>query len=100
MALNTPLMAEQRLSVNEQATLPELIEQISHTHLLDDELFHKLVQLDAAYCQLELGLYGLCADCEMEIEPERLAADPTEQRCAVCGEKHLREHRQELRLNH
>jgi len=40
--------------------------------------------LDASLCQIQLGLYGVCSDCEDPIELERLADDPTTQRCAKC----------------
>ncbi|OBT03967.1 conjugal transfer protein TraR [Shewanella sp. UCD-FRSSP16_17] len=81
-------------------SLTELIELMSQQNLTDTPLFGQLTRLDAALCQLELGLYGLCSDCESDIESERLAVDPTEQRCACCAEKHRNEHRQELRLSH
>ncbi|EKE68751.1 TraR/DksA family transcriptional regulator [Gallaecimonas xiamenensis] len=47
-------------------------------------LCQRLTQVEAALCQLDLGLYGICCDCEAEIELDRLAADPAEQRCARC----------------
>nr|WP_227006749.1 TraR/DksA C4-type zinc finger protein [Shewanella donghaensis] len=81
-------------------SLTELIELMSNQHLTDSPLFEQLTRLDAALCQLEIGLYGLCSDCEADIEVERLAADPTEQRCAHCAEKYNQEHRHELKLSH
>ncbi|WP_394131014.1 TraR/DksA family transcriptional regulator [Shewanella maritima] len=98
--LQTPLIAQQKSMIDINAPLNELIEQLSKTHMLDSAIFDKFVQLDAALCQLELGLYGICSDCEMEIEPERLLINPTEQRCANCAEKYNAEHRHELRLSH
>ncbi len=41
----------------------------------------------ATLSQIELNIYGLCADCERHIETERLCADPTTQRCHKCAEK-------------
>lgn len=82
------------------ASLTRLIEWMTaneHTH---PSLFKRLMRLDAAYCQLELGLYGLCADCEVEMETERLSQDPTLQRCTPCDVKYHGQHRQELRLDH
>ncbi|MDO6619441.1 MULTISPECIES: TraR/DksA family transcriptional regulator [unclassified Shewanella] len=81
-------------------SLTELIELMSEQRLTDTPLFGQLTRLDAALCQLELGLYGLCSDCESDIEAERLAADPTEQRCAHCAEKYNQQHRHELKLSH
>ncbi|WOT06414.1 TraR/DksA family transcriptional regulator [Shewanella youngdeokensis] len=81
-------------------SLCELIEKMTQANLCDHPLFLKLMRLDAARCQLEIGLYGVCCDCEATIEAELLIADPLEQRCSNCNNQFKREHRQELRLNH
>ncbi|AZQ10009.1 TraR/DksA C4-type zinc finger protein [Shewanella khirikhana] len=81
-------------------SLGELIDTLTALHLADEPIYERLTRLDAAQCQLDLGLYGLCADCESEIESERLIADPTEQRCLACDDHFRHEHRLELRLNH
>ncbi|ABE55669.1 hypothetical protein Sden_2389 [Shewanella denitrificans OS217] len=81
-------------------SLSELIEWMTAQQLGHHSLCQRLMQLDAAYCQLELGLYGLCADCETQIEAARLSQDPTAQRCNHCDNKYHRQHRQELRLDH
>ncbi|WMC11909.1 transcriptional regulator, TraR/DksA family protein [Oceanimonas pelagia] len=47
-----------------------------------------LRQADAALCQWQLGLYGLCSDCEAELEPVQLLADPCRQRCDSCEQKY------------
>ena len=78
----------------------ELIEIMMQAHLCDHPLFFELMRLDAACCQLDIGLYGVCSDCEENIEAELLAANPLEQRCLSCNNQHRREHRQELRLHH
>ncbi|GIU53583.1 MULTISPECIES: TraR/DksA family transcriptional regulator [Shewanella] len=98
--LNQQVNVNSAAQIHFNMSLTELIELMSAQKLTDIPLFAQLTRLDAALCQLELGLYGLCSDCESEIEAQRLAADPTEQRCAKCGEKHRQEHRQELRLSH
>src|SRR5690554_4452616 len=36
----------------------------------------RLKQVDAALCQWQLGLYGLCSDCEVQLTQEQLYADP------------------------
>ncbi|MDD8057769.1 MULTISPECIES: TraR/DksA family transcriptional regulator [Shewanella] len=82
------------------ATLEDIIDFMPQVKLANTELFTQLMKLDAALCQLDLGLYGLCSDCEMEIEISRLINDPTEQRCASCQRKYMSEHRLELRLSH
>ncbi|MFQ6370427.1 TraR/DksA C4-type zinc finger protein [Shewanella sp. YIC-542] len=81
-------------------SISEIIDAMVKAELCHHPLYNRLNRLDAAQCQLDLGLYGLCADCENEIEPERLAMDPTEQRCQHCSEHYAHEHRQELRLSH
>lgn len=81
-------------------SLSELIDKLTEIKLSEHPLYHKLLRLDAAACQLDLGLYGLCSDCEAEIETQRLLSDPTEQRCASCAEHHKHEHGLELRLSH
>lgn len=48
----------------------------------------RLKQVDAALCQWQLGLYGLCSDCEVQLSEEQLYADPCMQRCGVCEQKH------------
>ncbi len=47
-------------------------------------LTDRLGQVEAALCQLDLGMFGLCADCESEIAPQQLESDPTTQRCNHC----------------
>ncbi|QUN07029.1 TraR/DksA family transcriptional regulator [Shewanella yunxiaonensis] len=81
-------------------SISEIIDAMVGAELCHHPLYEKLNRLDAAQCQLDLGLYGMCADCESEIEPERLAQDPTEQRCQCCSEQYAHEHRRELRLSH
>jgi len=43
-----------------------------------------LKRIDAALCQMDLGLYGLCSDCEEPLSIEQLEQDPTLQRCPRC----------------
>lgn len=44
----------------------------------------RLKRLDAALCQMDLGLYGFCSDCEEPLLAEQLEQDPTLQRCPRC----------------
>lgn len=48
-----------------------------------------LKQVDAALCQWQLGLYGLCSDCEAELTFEQLYQAPCRQRCTPCEQKYL-----------
>lgn len=95
------LAARKQICIDSQgANLCELIALLTEAALCDHPIFSKLTKLDAAFCQLDIGLYGLCSDCESEIEAARLVKDPTEQRCAQCAEQYAHEHRHELRLTH
>ncbi|WP_350433051.1 TraR/DksA C4-type zinc finger protein [Shewanella sp. H8] len=98
--IKKPLQATDVAHISMKTPLGNVIDYLSQIKLSNTDTFSKLMRLEAAYCQLELGLYGICSDCEMDIEPSRLISDPTEQRCAHCEQKFLSEHRHELRLNH
>ncbi|WP_417761105.1 TraR/DksA C4-type zinc finger protein [Shewanella sp.] len=101
-AIETELRQELTAIATELTDLPlnDIVEQLATSPLCRQSIYQRFVRLDAAICQLELGLYGLCSDCEAIIEPARLQADPTEQRCSLCDEHFRHEHRQELRLTH
>ncbi|KPU82696.1 hypothetical protein JI57_03680 [Psychromonas sp. PRT-SC03] len=51
-----------------------------------------LKNIDAALSNLHLGMFGVCSDCEEEIELERLKEDATQQRCQRCAEKYNKQH--------
>lgn len=79
-------------------TLFEQLHQLNNDELLESlqqlenpkssKIRSRLQAIDASLCQLELGLYGYCADCEKTIEPELLQRDPTSQRCRRCDSIH------------
>jgi DnaK suppressor protein len=56
------------------------------------DLDHTVVQrqldavrdIDAALARIMAGQYGICVDCGVEIEFERLSAFPTAKRCVDC----------------
>ncbi len=50
----------------------------------------EIQQIDAALARLEAGEYGLCADCEQEIDPRRLKALPYALLCAECASRRER----------
>ncbi len=50
----------------------------------------EIQQIDAALARLEAGEYGLCADCEQEIDPRRLKALPYALFCAECASRRER----------
>ncbi len=45
----------------------------------------EILQIDAAIARLEAGEYGLCRDCDQEIDPRRLAALPYALLCTECA---------------
>ena len=45
----------------------------------------RLQQIETAIARLEIGKYGYCAICNVEIEDRRLEADPSTTICAKCG---------------
>ena len=84
-ALDTHLAGQlKQLSADEWADQPALIAwpQLA-PHI------KQLKKVDAALCQQQLGLYGLCSDCEVELSREQLYQDPCRQRCSLCHSKHL-----------
>jgi RNA polymerase-binding transcription factor DksA len=62
---------------------PDFLEK--HFLLNHEPKLNRLVQLEAALAQFEIGQYGYCADCEEPIELEQLDADPAAQRCKRCS---------------
>jgi DnaK suppressor protein len=47
----------------------------------------KLLAIDAALQRIEAGNFGLCSDCDEEINPKRLEGDPTHTLCIDCASK-------------
>ena len=68
-----------------QCERDQLVELTSRLDLpkVEQSLAH-LKRLDAALCQMDLGLYGLCSDCEEPLAIAQLEQDPTLQRCPRC----------------
>lgn len=49
--------------------------------------FQRLMELEAALCQIDIGQFGYCCDCETKLDLLELSKDPAKQRCPVCEEK-------------
>ena len=47
--------------------------------------------IDAALNNIDIDMYGLCADCENEIGIEALKINPTRQRCESCEIKYQKQ---------
>ena len=50
----------------------------------------ELAQIDAAIARVEAGEYGVCADCDQDIDPRRLAALPYALLCTECASRRER----------
>lgn len=76
---------------------PELL-----NHWLTPELevkTRRLEAIQAALSQMDMGLYGLCCDCDSRIERHLLKQDPARQRCAHCEQSYQDKDHQRSRLN-
>ena len=49
--------------------------------------YDRLMKVEAALCQMDIGQFGYCCDCEQAIEPELLEQDPAAHRCGGCHAK-------------
>tara|TARA_R110001583_G_scaffold77554_1_gene211070 strand:- start:10444 stop:10851 length:408 start_codon:yes stop_codon:yes gene_type:complete len=66
-----------------------LIDSLIHCESHSLNLYKKQIQnIDAALQGMELGLYGLCSDCETELDVNSLFECPTKQRCNHCETKY------------
>jgi RNA polymerase-binding transcription factor DksA len=57
-----------------------------------DMHINELRDIEAAMRRLNVGAYGVCIECDDEIEPERLRACPTAKRCLPCQQNYERNH--------
>lgn len=69
----------EKLCVDDLLELASKIEIPAITHKISE-----MKSIDAALNNMQIGMYGLCADCEEQIETARLDLDPTTQRCLAC----------------
>lgn len=65
---------------------PELLNQWLTPEL--EAKTRRLEAIQAALSQMDMGLYGLCCDCDSRIERHLLQQDPARQRCAHCEQKY------------
>jgi DnaK suppressor protein len=57
-----------------------------------DMHINDLRDVEAALRRIHVGAYGVCIDCDDEVELERLQAFPTAKRCLMCQENYERNH--------
>ncbi|MDA7745827.1 hypothetical protein N8878_00655 [Psychromonas sp.] len=90
-----------RLSISSKQHLNDLVDKVDamNADTLISSLVHgeshslnlykqQIKEIDAALQGIELGLYGLCSDCETELCVESLFKCPTMQRCPDCEKKY------------
>lgn len=65
----------------------DALQQQAMAHGLTERLQMSKRKLHAALHRLDAGTYGLCCQCEEEIEPNRLAHDPAAVFCHGCMEE-------------
>ncbi len=53
-----------------------------------------LLKIDEALARIEQGTFGVCLDCEENIEPRRLEARPVSTLCIAC--KEAEEHKEKV----
>lgn len=85
---STPLLATklQKISSDELLDLASTTELLSNTPDIS-----KIKNIDAALTNIEIGIYGICADCEEDIEIAQLKLNPTQQRCPLCDAKYKKQ---------
>ncbi|HET6439884.1 MAG TPA: TraR/DksA family transcriptional regulator [Anaeromyxobacter sp.] len=54
---------------------------------LSDAQRREVAAITAALLRIDEGEYGICAECEQEIDPRRLAALPTALFCTDCARR-------------
>ncbi len=57
---------------------------------LSDNQRREISQIDAAIARVDAGEYGVCRDCDQEIDPRRLAALPYALLCTECAPRRER----------
>jgi DnaK suppressor protein len=59
-------------------------------HRVSEVQQRELQQIDAALSRIEAGEYGVCLDCEIDIDPKRLKAIPHAILCTDCATRRER----------
>lgn len=67
----------------------QLLELLSELNLpLLSAKADKIKKIDATLNNISIGMFGLCSDCEEQIESKRLNEDATTQRCLCCESRY------------
>lgn len=72
----------------ENSALADLLVDVSLADI--DRHVEEIRDIDAALLRIAQGGYGVCVDCEGDIDAQRLRAYPTAKRCLACQVAHER----------
>lgn len=62
----------------------DAMQQQAMAQAMEQRLLVQKRKLKAALDRIESGTFGLCCQCESDLEPERLGSDPAAVFCEVC----------------
>ena len=79
-----------RVSDLEDQSLADLLVDVNLAEVTRD--VQEIRAIERALKRLALGTYGTCVSCGQPIEPERLEAHPTANRCAACQRVYEHDH--------
>lgn len=79
------------------ATRERIVDISAHRQFVGGktQLTVELTRIEAALSRNAKGLFGLCCSCELDVETERLARDPTVAFCEACFEEVAEERRRQ-----
>jgi RNA polymerase-binding protein DksA len=60
------------------------VEEYTDNLPVEMALEKKLQDVNASLAEMEAGTYGICKNCNQEIDPERLKANPSARTCIQC----------------
>lgn len=92
--LSAGLLSRDEIAVERSADQADEIQRAMERELVIrnlDSRAHLLRNVTAALERVEDGTYGVCLECEEEINPKRLAAVPWTSLCIGCQERADRE---------
>ena len=75
-----------------EASVADLLADLSLAHI--DHWVVELKSVETALLRMEMGDYGVCVQCGDAIDPRRLDAYPTAERCFVCQSMYEKTHAQ------
>jgi len=60
-----------------------------------DRQITEIRSIEAALRRIDMGLYGVCRECDGDIDYKRLQSQPAADRCVACQEQHERSYAHE-----